>query len=212
MNLLQKFKALLDAKFAMYTLKDGSQIDIDGELALGTLVYSVNPETGEKNLLQPGYYALQDPAGMVISINDSGAIAEMTTETEEATETEAKEQEMESAEEIVGEVREEVVTEIVDTVKKDEIVDASEDTVKTIAEAVISLVEEKVSGMETQIAEMTKKLEAMNCKFAEDLEAIKKLPSATTVSGFKFAEEEDKPVSVTQARANFIKKYKNNQK
>jgi hypothetical protein len=153
---------------------------------------------------------------MVISINDSGAIAEMTTETEETTETEveteAKQQEMETAEEVVGEVREEVVTEIVDTVKKDEIVDASEDTVKTIAEAVISLVEEKVSGMETQIAEMTKKLEAMNCKFAEDLEAIKKLPSATTVSGFKFAEEEDKPVSVTQARANFIKKYKNNQK
>lgn len=218
MTILEAIKKIVFSnkmEFALYSLVDGTQVEVDGDLVPGTMVYVVDAESGERKSAPAGEHALTEPANTTIVVDEQGLITDVK---ETDAPTAAIEEEMsETAAAEVGSVRGEIVEEV-----KEEIAEEgglSEGAAQAIIEQVISVVEDKVAEVTAaEVAEMKKKMDELSKlvlkmaktqeAFNKDVDALKKAPSGTPVSKTAFGGI-DTPATVNEARMNFIKSLKN---
>ncbi len=218
MTILEAIKKIVFSnkmEFAMYSLVDGKQVEVDGDLAPGSMVYVVDAETGERASAPAGEHALAEPAGTTIVVDEQGLITDVK-ETDAPTET-IEEEMSETAAAEVGSVREEIVDEVKEEVAKEG--DIPEGTAQAIIEQVISVVEDRVAEVTAaEVAEMKKKMDELSKlvlkmaktqeAFNKDVEVLKKSPSGTPLSKTAFGAI-DTPANINEARMQFLKSLKN---
>ncbi len=217
MTILEAIKKIVFSgkmEFAMYSLVDGTKVEIDGDLAPGSMVYVVDAETGERASAPAGSHSLTEPAGTTIVVDEQGLITDVKA-TDSPTATEEQMSETAAAE--VGSVREEIVEAV-----KEEVADEAEisdGAAQAIIEQVISVVEDKVAEVTAaELTEMKKKMDDLykivykmaktQEAFGNEVEELKSAPSGTPVSKTAFGSY-DSPASLNEARMQFIKSLKN---
>jgi hypothetical protein len=219
MTILEAIKKIVFSnkmEFAMYSLVDGTQVEVDGELAPGTMVYVVDAETGERKSAPAGEHALTEPANTTIVVDEQGLITDVK-ETDAPTAAIEEEAMSETAAAEVGSVREEIVEEVKEEIAEEGGISSGE--AQAIIEQVISVVEDKVASVTaSELDEMKKKMDELSKlvlkmaktqeAFNKDVDALKKSPSGTPLSKTAFGGV-DTPVNVNEARMQFIKSLKN---
>jgi hypothetical protein len=217
MTLLDTIKKIVfnhELKFAMYDLVDGTKVEVEGDLAPGSLAYVVDAETGERSAAPAGSHELAEPAGTSIVVNEQGVIDDVKVADSPTAETEQDMSEDAAAE--VGAVREDIVEEAKEEIASE--ADVSEGEAQAIIEQVISIVEDKVAEVEGGNEDLRKRLDKMEeillemaktqKSFSSDIDKLKKEPSGTPISKTAFSTEE-RASSLLDHRTNFIKKLKN---
>jgi hypothetical protein len=207
-NILQKISAVVK-KYMTYgeaTLADGTKLMISTELPeVGSEVMIVT-ETGEEKA-PVGSHTLSD--GTVISVDDLGKIVEISTEMVETSE-EMDEEAADQVEEAAPSVIEEAAA-IIDAATPEEV---TPEASAVIAEEIVKLIEEKVEQVEMRVNEkfnevitLMKEMGSSQMNFSEELETLKKAPSATPLSKMEFSEEA--PKDVLTSRIEYIKSLRN---